>query len=176
MAVCTLSRDILRTSSCGYQLPEVKDIWLANYSDISASTVSADTANCETLASITLAQGAEFYHIEPSKDSVTFTDSLVVEDNGTKHRTHTLSFALSNKYDACLHMDLDALSLGRYFVVVVTADGTWLALGRGAGMEAETAELSGGADNNGLSITLSANVAESSIPLSDTAIATVRGN
>lgn len=177
MAVsCSLSRDLLRTTSCGYVLPEVKDIYLANYSDVSASTVSADTANCESLASISLTTGAEFYHIEPSKNSVSFSDALVVEDNGTKHRTHTLTFSLSNKYDECLHMDLDALSLGRYFCVVVTADGQWLALGRGAGLEAETAELAGGQDNNGITITLSAATTESALPLSDAAIAVVRGS
>lgn len=175
MAICSLSRDLLRTTSCGYSLPEVKDIYLANYSDVTATTVSADSANCESVASISLANSAKFYHIEPAKNSVTFTDSLVVEDNGNRYRTHTLTFNIAGQYDSCMHMDLDALSLGRYFAVVVTADGNWLALGRLTGLEAETAELSGGGDNNGISVTLSANVTESAIPLSTAAINTVKG-
>lgn len=175
MAICSLNRDLLRTTSCGYSLPEVKDIYLANYSDVTASTVSADSANCESVTSISLASGAKFYHIEPAKDSVTFEDSLVIEDNGNKYRTHSLTFNVAGQYDACMHMDLDALSLGRYFAVVVTADGQWLALGRLTGLEAETATLSGGGDNNGINIVLSANVTESAVPLSSTAIATVKG-
>lgn len=174
MAICTLSRDLLRTTSCGYSLPEVKDIYLANYSDVT-ETEKLESGNCETLTSITLASGASFYHIEPTKNSVTFTDSLVVADNGNKYRTHTITFNIAGQYDSCLHMDLDALSLGRYFVVVVTADGQWLVLGRKTGLEAEAAELAGGGDNNGISVTLSANVTESAMPLSTEAINTVKG-
>lgn len=177
---CSLNRDLLRTTSCGYSLPEVKDIYLANYSDVTASTVSASTSpaysGCgEEVTSISLASGAKFYHIEPAKDSVTFEDTLVVEDNGNKYRTHSLTFNIAGQYDPCMHLDLDALSLGRFFGVVVTADGQWLALGRLTGLEAETATLSGGGDNNGIQVVLSANVTESAVPLSATAIATVKG-
>ena len=50
--------------------PEVKDIYLANYSDVTASTVSASTSpaysGCgEEVTSISMASGAKFYHIEP---------------------------------------------------------------------------------------------------------------
>ena len=173
---CALNKDLLRTETCGYSLPEVKDIYLANYADVTSSAIASDSGNCEEVTAITLATGATFYHIEPAKDSVEFSDELVVEDNGNKYRTATLTFNISGKYDACMHGVLDALSLGRYFAVVVTAEGTWLALARLTGMEASAATLSGGGDNNGITVTLSANTTESSIPLSDGAIATVRGN
>ena len=173
---CALNKDLLRTETCGYSLPEVKDIYLANYADVTSSAIASDSGNCEEVTAITLATGATFYHIEPAKDSVEFSDELVVEDNGNKYRTATLTFNISGKYDACMHSVLDALSLGRYFAVVVTAEGTWLALARLTGMEASAATLSGGGDNNGITVTLSANTTESSIPLSDGAIATVRGN
>lgn len=171
---CKLNRDILRTTSCGYSLPEVKDIYLANYADVE-TTVSADTGGCESVASITLKNSEKFYHIEPAKNSTTFEDALVVEDSGNKYRTHTLTFNIAGKYDECLHRDLDDLALGRYLAVVVTADGQWLALGRLTGLEAETATLSGGGDTNGLQIVLSANVTESAVPLSQAAINVVKG-
>lgn len=174
MAICSLNKDLLRTDFCGYSLPEVKDIYLANFADV----VTADTAvteDCEEITAITVTSGSQFYHIEPAKDSVNFTDELVVEDNGNKYRTHTLTFNVSGKYDACMHTVLDALSLGRYFAVVATADGEYLALGRLTGLEAETATLSGGGDTNGITVTLSANVTESAIPLNDAAIAVVKG-
>lgn len=183
MAICTLNRNILKTDSCGYNLPEVKDIYLANYAEVK-SEVGTDTGETGCTGEVvTVITGATsgtvptFYHIEPAKNSVTFTDELVVDDNsGNKYRTHTLTFSLSNKYDSCLHMDLDALSLGRYFAVVVTADGNWLALGRLTGLEASAATLSGGQDQNGVSVTLTANVAESAMPLSEGAIAVVKGS
>lgn len=172
---CKLNRDILRTTSCGYSLPEVKDIYLANYADVT-TTVSADTGGCEEVATIVLGNEEKFYHIEPAKNSTTFEDVLVVEDNGNKYRTHSLTFNIAGKYDACLHRDLDNLALGRYVAVVATADGSYLMLGRLGGLEAETATIAGGGDNNGMQIVLSGNVTESSVPLSQTAIEVVRGN
>lgn len=174
MAICALNKDLLRTEFCGYSLPEVKDIYLANYADV-ITAETAVTEDCEEITAITLETDAQFYHIEPAKDSVNFTDELVVEDNGNKYRTHTLTFNVAGKYDACMHTVLDALSLGRYFAVVATADGEYLALGRLTGLEAETATLSGGGDTNGITVTLSANVTESAIPLNDAAIKKVKG-
>ena len=173
MAICALNRDLLRTTSCGYNLPEVKDIWLANFTDVTDSKISS--GECAEVTALTLASGASFYHIEPAKNSVTFTDELVVEDNGNKYRTQTLTFNVVGTYDACMRDTLDALSLGRYFAVAVDANGSWLALGRLTGLEAETATLSGGGDTNGITVTLSANVTESAIPLSDAVIAIVKG-
>ena len=177
---CKLSRDILRTTSCGYSLPEVKDIYLANYADVT-TTVSCDSGGCETVSSITLANSEKFYHIEPAKNSTTFEDTLVVEDNGNKYRTHTLTFNISGKYDACLHRDLDDLALGRYVAVVATADGSYLMFGRNVGLEADADGVnnSGSGDASaeaGLVVSLSANVLEAALPLSAAAIATVVGS
>lgn len=171
---CVLNRDLLRTSSCGYSLPEVKDIYLANFIDVTSDTGNT-SGGCQQVTAITLANDASFYHIEPAKNSVTFTDELVVEDNGNKYRTHTLTFNVTGKYDECMSEALDALSLGRYFAVVATADGEYLVLGRLTGLEASAATLSGGGDTNGISVTLSANVTESAYALSEAAINKVLG-
>lgn len=171
---CKLSRNLLRTTNCSYSLPEVTDIYIANYNDVTA-TIGEDTGGCESVTAITLASGETFYHIEPAKNSTTFTDELVVEDSGNKYRTHTISFSYNSKYDACLHIDFDNLSLGRFIVVVKTADGNYLMLGRLTGLEASVATLAGGGDTNGMSITLTANIAESVLPLSDAAVNVVIG-
>lgn len=173
MANCTLNKNLLRGSQCDYSLPEVKDIYLADYASVNATrSYSCDSAGTEVTA---IASGVTFYHIEPAKNSVTFTDELVVEDNGNKYRTHTLTFNVIGKYDKDMVCVLDGLSLGRYIAVVVTADGQWLMLGAGAGLEATAATNQGGGDTNGMTITLAANVTESATPLSETAIATVKG-
>lgn len=177
---CKLSQNILRTSNCGYSLPEIVDIYLANYADVTATGLSAETCG-ESVTSITMATDAEtsaetkFYHIEPAKGSASFEDALVVEDNGNKYRTHTLTFNVTGSYTSCMHQNLDDLSLGKYVAVVKTAEGTYLMLGRITGLEAETATLSGGGDTNGLQIVLSANVTESAIPVTGEAINKVTG-
>lgn len=172
---CSLNKDLLRSNTCGYSLPEVKDIYIANFVDVTAAPVDYDCASGVTISAITLATGSTFYHIEPAKNSVTFTDELVVEDNGSKYRTHTLTFNITGKYDKDMVCPVDALALGRFFVVVKTADGEYLALGRSTGLEASEQSVTGGGDNNGITVTLTANVTESAVPLSSTAISTVIG-
>lgn len=172
MAICTLNRNILRTTSCGYSLNTITDLYLANYADVEAaggSELGSDSGSCEVVESIG-DSGLTWYHIEPAKGSTSFSDELVVADNGAKYRTHSITFTLNGEYDGCTHLDFDALSLGRYFVVAKTGSGNYIALGRTAGMEAETAVLNGSDDNNGMEITLSANVAESAVPLADAAV------
>lgn len=167
---CKLNRNILRTTSCGYSLLEINDIYIANYDDIKTAK-GEDSGGCESVTSVTTATtGANFYHVVPAKNSTTFTDELVVLDNGVKYRTHTLTFSISNRYDGCMHIDFDNLSLGRFLVVVKTADGNYLMLGRLTALEASVATLAGGGDSNGINITLTANVAESALPLDDTAV------
>lgn len=178
MAICALNQDLLRTSSCGYSLPTVTDIYLANYEDVTSVAISAETgdtqAGCETVTGITMNGTAKFFHIEPNRDSASFSDALTVDDtNQTKYRTQSITFSVSGTYDACKHAALDALSLGRYIVVVKTAEGTYLMLGRLSPLEASAAELAGGSDSNGMTITLDGNVTESAMPLSEEAIATV---
>lgn len=168
---CNLQKNLTKKGGCGYSLPEVKDIYVANFSDITAAPVDYDCTSGVSISGISAATSADtFFHIEPAKNSVTFTDELVVEDNGNKYRTHTVTFNLSGKYDKDMVCPVDALALGRFFVVVVTADGEWLALGRSTGLEASAQSIAGGGDTNGVTVTLSANVTESATPLSSAAI------
>ena len=172
---CSLNKDLLRTNTCGYSLPEVKDIYVANFSDVTSAPVEYDCESGVSVTAITLANSAKFYHIEPAKNSVTFTDELVVEDNGNKYRTHTITFNLTGKYDKDMVCPVDALALGRFFVVVATADGEYLALGRTVGLEASEQSVAGGGDTNGITVTLSGNVTETAVPLNAAAIAVVKG-
>lgn len=179
MALCKLNRNLLRSTSCGYSLPEIVDIYLVNYEDISGTTVtegSGTTEGCDEITGVGFKTGAKVYHVEPTKNSASFEDTLVVEDNGNKYRNASITFNVSGKYDSCMHGTLDALSLGRYFVVVKTADGNYLAFGRISPLEAETATYAGGSDNNGLQIVLSGNIAESPLPLADSYVETFLGN
>lgn len=176
MANCILNQDLLRSNTCGYSLGEIARIFLANYEDVSATTVST-TAGTEVSA-ITMASGKTFYKIDPAKNSATWTDELVVADSGAKYRTHTLNFNFIGTYDAEMVDTLDALSLGKYIAVVKRSDGTYVMLGRVAGLEATVATAGGSSDDsvvNGIQVTLSANAAEAALPLSSAAIAVVEG-
>ena len=171
MATCSLNKNLLRKNTCAYSLPEVTDIYIANFSDITNAPVDYDCTSGVTISGITAATGASVYHIEPAKNSTTYTDELVVEDNGNKYRTHTITFNLNGKYDKDMICPVDALALGRFFVIVKTADNEYLALGRSVGMEASAQSVAGGGDTNGVTVTLSANVTEAAVPLSTDAVA-----
>ena len=173
MAVCSLDKDLLRSTSCGYSLPQIVTPYVANFADVKA-TVPEDG---DEISGITMVTGATFHVIEPAKNSASFTDELVTNDNGARYRTQNITFSVTGQYDKDKHSALDALSLGKYFVVAKTAEGSYIAFGRRTGLEASAASNSGGsADaNNGMTITLTADVTESALPLTKEAINTVIG-
>ena len=174
MAVCSLDKDLLRSTSCGYSLPQIVTLYLANYADVKATALSTDGSE---ISGITMVNDAKFHVVEPAKNSASFTDEYVTNENGAQYRTQTITFSVIGKYDKEKHNALDALSLGQYFVVAKTAEGNYIAFGRLKGLEASAASNAGGsADNtNGMTITLSADVTESALPLAEGAINTVIG-
>ena len=172
---CKLNQNITRTSNCGYSLAEINKIYLANLEDVaeSAITVSAATTGttCEGVTAID--SGITWYLIEPAKGSASFTDELVVEDNGNRYRTHTLTFNTIGAYTDCAHLALDDLSLGKYIAIIDTPNGKVM-LGRKVGLEASTATLSAGGDTNGMQIVLAGNIAESALPVGPSVKFTVK--
>ena len=173
MAICLLNQDILRSNTCGYSLKQITDLYLANYEEVSATTLGTEG---NTVASITMATGGRFYHIEPAKDSASYEDALQEGDSGSKYRTTTITWSMTGTYDGDMVDTLDALSLGKFMAVAKLTDGNYILFGRLVGLEAETASLSSDAEAtgfNGIEVTLTADVVESPLPLEDTAIATV---
>ena len=166
MAVCSLDKDLLRSTSCGYSLPQIVTLYVANFADVKG-TVPEDG---DEISGITMVSGATFHVVEPAKNSASFTDELVTNDNGARYRTQTITFSVTGQYDKDKHSALDALSLGKYFVVAKTAEGSYIAFGRRTGLEASAASNAGGSDTNGMTITLTADVTESALPLTQDAI------
>lgn len=180
MAVCKLSKDILASSVCGYSLKQIVALYLANYEDVTATTIGAP-AEGETgveVKTITLATSAKFYRIEPSKDTATFTDSLQVGDGGSKYRQTEITWNIAGAYTPEMVNVLDALSLGKYVIVARLSDGSYVMFGRLTPMEANAAGLQSAAAAtgfNGIAVTFQNNTVEAPLPLSDDAIKTVLG-
>lgn len=182
MAVCLLNQDILLSTACGYSLKQITDLYLANYSDVTATTIGKPTGKVETtgveVLTITMKSGAKFYHIEPAKDSATYDDALQVGDGGSKYRTSTVTFNISGAYTPDMVDVIDALSLGRYIIVAKLSDGTYVMFGRLTPMEANATSLQSAAEAtgfNGITVTFTNNNTEAPLPLSEAAIKTVLG-
>lgn len=174
MAVCALDKDLLRSTSCGYSLPQIVTLYVANFADVKTTALSTKG---DEISGITMVSGSTFHVIEPAKNSASFTDEYVTNENGARYRTQTITFSVTGTYDKDKHNALDALSLGKYFVVAKTAEGSYIAFGRLTGLEASAASNAGGSANatNGMTITLTADVTESALPLAEGAITTVVG-
>lgn len=165
---CSISKNILKSTHCGYSLPQVSDVYLIDYNSIVVG-ITDDASGEDEISGLTPATGASFYHIEPNKDSTEFSDTLASGSSGNKYRVVTLSFSVGGSYTKEMHAFLDGISLGRYFAIVKTPEG-YLGLGRQTGVEASAADLQGGTDNNGISVTLTCNQAESSMSLTSGAV------
>ena len=171
MAICKLNDNWLRDTSCGYNLGSITMIWAINASDLTTTTV--DTSDGQVVTGLTFAAGANVYQLEPARNSASWSDTLVVNDNGTKYRTHLVAFNLLGNYSKEQADVVDAISLGKYTVVVQKADGGYVMLGRLNGLEATVATIGGSEDNsvpNGLQVSMEANQAEVALPLSSTAV------
>lgn len=188
MAVCLLNQDILLSTACGYSLKQITDLYLANYSDVTATTIGKPTGETEAtgeaeatgveVLTITMKVDAKFYHIEPAKDSATYDDALQVGDGGSKYRTSTVTFNISGAYTPDMVDVIDALSLGRYIIVAKLSDGTYVMFGRLTPMEANATSLQSAAEAtgfNGITVTFTNNNTEAPLPLSAEAIKTVLG-
>lgn len=175
MAVCKLSKDILKSGVCGYSLKQIVDLYFANYEDVTATTLGTDG---NTVKTITMKDQAKFYHVEPNKDSASFEDTLQVGDAGAKYRQTNVVFSYGGVYDGDAVDNLDAFSLGRFVCAAKLSDGTWILFGRLSPLEASVATFSSAAEAtgfNGEQITLTNNTVESPLPLEETAINTVLG-
>lgn len=179
---CSLNKSILKKTSCGYSLQSVTDIYLANRSDVDKVERTVGTGNtCSgEVASIELAEGAKFYHIEPAKNTASFSDSLTKLDNGGSYRTHALSFSIAAAYDGEMVCVLDALSLGNFIGVARLASGNFVMLGsENVGLEATVVTNQGAAsssDFSGIQVEMSADLGETSMPLSAEAIDALLAN
>lgn len=176
---CLLNQNLTRKEFCGYSLKQISDIYLANYSDVK-TTLKEDaedsTVDGYTVTDATLEGTAKWYHIEPAKDSASYNDDLVIGGNGSKYRTHTMTFSFNSAYNEEVAEALDMLSLGRFVAVLKLSDGNGIMLGRLTGLEASAASsLSEAAADgqNGITITLECNTVEPALVMGDAALKTV---
>lgn len=170
MANCQLSSNLLRNTQCGYALGQIARLYLANFDDVESVSLSTDRS---AVSHISMVSGTTWYQIDPAQNSATWSDELTVTDNGGRFRVHTINFNVIGEYNSLMADALDALSLGKYMAIVKRSDNTYVLLGRVSGLEASTAIGGGSSDDsvvNGIQVTLSANAAETALPLLDSAI------
>lgn len=170
MAVCLLNQSLTKTAQCGYSLPQIVELYLMNFGEVTATTVAENE-----VTGITMGESAKVYKVEPAINSASWSDNLAVGASGNKYRIHTIGFSYSSAYNAGMVDSVDALSLGKYLAACRMADGSYLLFGRNVGLEAaaDGVNNSGAGDATaeaGLVVSLTANTLEAALPLSTEAI------
>ncbi len=61
MANCSLNKNLLRSNICGYSLPEVKDIYIANFASVASAPVDYNCTSGVTVSAITMASSANTF-------------------------------------------------------------------------------------------------------------------
>ena len=170
MAICLLNQSLTRSTQCSYALPQIVELYLMNFAEVTGTTVDKNE-----VTAITMGDSAKVYKVEPAINSANWSDTLAVGASGNKYRIHTVGFSYNSAYNAGMVDTVDALSLGKYLAVSRMADGSYLLFGRNTGLEADAdcVNNSGSGDASaeaGLVVSLTANTLEAALPLSEEAV------
>ena len=164
MAICLLNQSLTKNTQCSYSLPQIVELYLMNFGEVTGTTVTTNE-----VTEITFANEAKVYKVEPAINSANWSDKLAVGASGNKYRIHTVGFSYNSAYNAGMVSTVDALSLGKYLAVSRMADGSYLLFGRNTGLEADADGVnnSGSGDATaeaGLVVNLTANTLEAALP------------
>lgn len=168
---CNLTSNLKRTT-CEYQIAGVKSVYLINYEDAPASAWTIGI-NGE-ITEISLINSGFAYKIDQLDNSASFMDDLAVNGNGGKYRTHTANFTIG-EYDYNILNQGDALSLGRFVIVMVDKSGRGVVLGRTNGLTATSFNYASGAadaDANGWTTVFTGSESEIAKLLADETVIT----
>ena len=122
--ICRIDKNIKKGCS-PYVLPDVREIYLLNYSDFDGY----DVDDCEYC--LDWDESSKWYRIDVQNAS--FADALAIGNNQNKYRNVRLTFSLYNSKDACVEEAYNAIVLGKY-VAVFFANGVWYVSGLLNGM------------------------------------------
>lgn len=148
MAGCKLTAS-LDSALCEYAVAGIAEAYLANWYPATtgaaavAGKIAYQTDEDGYIDKMTLPTGEAFFKLNGSSNTMSFTDALLAGGNGGKYRQHTFN-AVLNQLDLDTLGQGDAISLGKYVVVLVDTSGRTVILGRISGLSAPA----GGFDYN----------------------------
>ena len=122
--ICRINKNIKKECS-PYVLPDVREIYLLNYSDFDGY----DVDNCEYC--LDWDEQSKWYKIDV--ENASFADALSIGNNQNKYRNVRLTFLLFYSKDACVEEAYNNIVLGKY-VAVFFANGVWYVSGLLNGM------------------------------------------
>lgn len=146
------------TRDCSNSLGGIKEVYIANFDDVSGLTISNDI-----ITAITMASTAKFkkYSFRPQTAELAITPQ-VNSENGVAYIQSVLTLQFA-KMDTSKRLEMNALSLGDLAIVVVDNNGKMWYLGKNSPVTASGGDSGTGrafGDANRYSIQLTDNSAE----------------
>jgi len=140
MANCKLTKS-LNGKACDYHLSGVETAFLLNYyppvvgSASVVGSIAYEFDENDVITGIFPPTGETFFELKNEENTLSFSDELFEGANLAKYRQHTFNGIL-NQLDVDVLNQGDALSLGKFVVVVKDNAGRILVLGRTNGLKA----------------------------------------
>lgn len=143
--------------SCDVSNGGIKAVWIANFTDVSATTVDS----AQTVSAITMVSSAKYkkYHFKRNTASMTHTLNVNAE-NGSNYVTTDVALVF-HRQDALKRVEMAAISVGELSMIVEDVNGKYWMIGDPAEFPVK-ATAGGGesgtamADRNAYTTTLSA--------------------
>lgn len=177
MGFCSLHRSRVKNNVCDYQLNKVNKIYLISVNDLDKFKINGsgiDGCGSELISATTISNRKLWTLIEPSDNTASYTDTLMINDNGTKYKQHQLNFSIGGQYDANAVCDVDALALGEYIAVVKLTSGNQVCLGDVTtpltASSVVTTQPSSPTEFNGVQIEMTADALHSVVPVATNAM------
>lgn len=142
----------LGKDACNFLIGGIKNIYIANHSDI---TAFVDSGADGIYDSVTMASSGVFYLYETSKNTSSYTQDLTV-NGSNKYISQTVDFFVP-RADNAARISAEKLALATVVVIVETRNGKKIVLGEENGLEATVGQISSGVaegDNSALHFTL----------------------
>lgn len=143
----------LNKADCQFLIGGVKNIYLANFEDITSFT---DNNSDNILDTVTMStSGLVFYKFETAKNTSSYTTVLQV-NGGVKNVLHTVDLFVPNNSQESRDL-LELLSLGTFVAIVEDRMGKKIVLGKLNGLEATVGDFNSGVaetDQSSLHVTL----------------------
>jgi hypothetical protein len=156
---------------CRESIGGIKKIFIANFNNVTALTLTSDV-----ITGITMASGTKFWGYEQVKETSNYNEAIQVSDvNGTVGYETTLT-TVFNKSDTTLRNQIRLLALGALMICIQDRNGKYWMMGQYGGAEmAPSSHTSGTAmgDRNGYELSF---ISKENLPMyevSSTAITAV---
>lgn len=125
--------------NCRDSVGGVKEVYIANFSNVQSTTTSSGVCT-----NITMAGSTKFYTFQLEKENATYTNNAVTSvENGSLYYESTLTFTMK-KMSASQKNSVKILAQSRLMIIVLDNNGTYWLMGETRGVDLTESTMASG--------------------------------